>query len=71
LQPLRIHTHNPLTWDERYTLFIRRVGFLSLARLLIGGPPMMDSTTLMTLVFQWCLKTHTFHLPCGETTVTL
>jgi hypothetical protein len=26
LQPLRIHTHNPLTWDERYTLFIRACG---------------------------------------------
>jgi hypothetical protein len=32
---------------------------------------MMDSTALTTLVDWWCPETHAFHLPCGETTVTL
>jgi hypothetical protein len=32
---------------------------------------MMDSAALTTLVHRWCLETHTFHLPCGEITVTL
>jgi hypothetical protein len=45
--------------------------FLPLAQLLIGGPPMMDSAVLMTLVDRWCPETHMFHLPCGEITVTL
>jgi hypothetical protein len=32
---------------------------------------MMDFTALMALVDRWRLETHTFHLSCGETTVTL
>jgi hypothetical protein len=31
----------------------------------------MDSAALTTLVDWWRLETHTFHLLCGETTVTL
>jgi len=71
LHPLRIRTHSPLEWDERYTPFIRRAGFLPLARLVTGGLPMMDSAALTALVDRWRPETHTFHLPCGETTVTL
>jgi hypothetical protein len=47
------------------------VGFLSLSHLITGGLPMMNSTALMALVYQWHAETHTFHLSCGETTVTL
>jgi hypothetical protein len=32
---------------------------------------MMDSAALTSLVDRWHPKTHTFHLPCGETMVTL
>jgi hypothetical protein len=31
----------------------------------------MDSAALTALVDRWLPKTHTFHLPCGETTVML
>jgi hypothetical protein len=31
----------------------------------------MDSTVLTTLVDRWRPETNTFHLPCGEATVTL
>jgi hypothetical protein len=71
LQPLKIHMHGSLTWDEWYTPFIRHVGFLPLARLVTGSLSMMDSAMLMTLDDRWHLETHMFHLPCGETTVTL
>jgi hypothetical protein len=71
LSLLRIRTHSPLTWDERYTPFIHRAGFLPLAHLITGGLPMMDSIVLTTLVDQWRPETHTFHLPCVETTVAL
>jgi hypothetical protein len=60
-----------LTWDERYAPFIWPVGFLPLAHLITGGLPIMDFTVLMALVDRWRLETHTFHLSCGETTVTL
>jgi hypothetical protein len=71
LQPLKICTHNPLRWDARYEPFIWSAGFLLLARLVTDGLPMMDSSVLMALVDWWHLETHTFHLPCGETTVKL
>jgi hypothetical protein len=68
---LEIHTHNPLSWDERYSPFIRRAGFLPLAHLVSGHLPMMDSTALTALVDRWRLETHTFHLLYGEITMTL
>jgi hypothetical protein len=71
LHPLRIRTHNPLMWDERYEPFIHRARFLVLARLVNRVLPMMDSPALTSLVDRWCLKTHTFHLSSGETTVML
>jgi hypothetical protein len=52
-----------------YTPFIRRAGFLPLARLTISGVLIMDSVALMTLVDRWRPEIHTFHLPCSETTV--
>jgi hypothetical protein len=71
LHPLRICTHNPLTCDERYEPFICHAGFLPLARLVNRGLPMMDNPSLASLMDHWCLETHTFYLPSGETTVTL
>jgi hypothetical protein len=71
LHLLRIRTHSPLTWDERYPLFIRRAGFLLLGQLVTGSLTLMDSATLMALMHRWCPETHKFHLPCGDTMVTL
>ncbi|CAO2161607.1 unnamed protein product [Urochloa humidicola] len=71
LRPLRPRTHSPLTWDERYATFIRRAGFLPLARLVQMGLPMMDNAALTALVDRWRPETHTFHLPGGEMTVTM
>jgi hypothetical protein len=67
--PLRIRTHSPLSWDERYAPFIRRAGFLPLARIVSGHQPMIDSTALMALVDRWRPETHMFHLLCGEITM--
>jgi hypothetical protein len=71
LKPLRIRTHNPLTWGERYEPFIRQAEFLPLARLVTRGMPLMDAAAFTVLMDQWHLETHTFHLPSGEITVTL
>jgi hypothetical protein len=60
-----------LSWYEWYAPFIRRAGFLPLARIVSGHLPMMDSAALTALVYWWCPETHMFHLPCGEFTVTL
>ncbi|CAL5058786.1 unnamed protein product [Urochloa decumbens] len=71
LKPLRIRTHHPLQWDDRYTPYLRRAGFLPLARLVKDGLPKMDNAALTALVDRWRPETHTFHLPSGEMTITL
>ncbi|CAL5052499.1 unnamed protein product [Urochloa decumbens] len=71
LIPLRIRTHTPLAWDERYAPFLHRAGFLPLALLVKDGLPKMDNAALTALVDRWRPETHTFHQPCGEITVTL
>lgn len=50
---------------------VRDAGLLALARIVTSGLPRMDDAALTTLVGRWCPKTHTFHLPSGEMTVTL
>lgn len=52
-------------------MYIRRAGFLPLARVVNEGLPVMDAAALTALVDRWRPETHTFHLPCGELTVTL
>ena len=46
-------------------------GLLPLARVVNEGLPPMDGALLTAFVDRWRPETHTFHLPCGEMTVTL
>ncbi|TVU31710.1 hypothetical protein EJB05_23408, partial [Eragrostis curvula] len=68
LKCMRSRTYKPLSWDERYAVYIGRAGLLPLARLVNEGLPRMDSAALTALVDRWRPETHTFHLPCGELT---
>jgi hypothetical protein len=63
--------HIPLMWDEWYESFIRRAGFLPLARLITRGVSLMDAAALTALKDRWHPKTHIFHFPSGEITVML
>ncbi|RLN03246.1 hypothetical protein C2845_PM13G10090 [Panicum miliaceum] len=71
LQPLRPRTHTPLRWDERYAPFLRRAGLLPLARVVCAGLSVMDAALLSAFVDRWRPETHSFHLPCGEVTITM
>ena len=71
LSVLRPRSHKPLEWDERYSSYLARAGLLDLARLVVGGLPQMDAPLLTAMVDRWRPETHTFHLPCGEMTVTM
>ena len=71
LAPLRARTHSLLRWDERYVPYLRRAGMLPLARVVCAGLPAMDAPLLTTFVDRWRPETHSFHLPCGEVTITL
>ena len=44
---------------------------LPLARTICAGLPVMDAPLLSAFVDRWRPETHTFHLPCGEVTITM
>ena len=71
LQPLRARTHSPLRWDEPYVPYLRRAGMLPLARVVCARLPVMDAPLLTAFVDRWRPETHSFHLPCGEVSITL
>ena len=63
--------HPKMKYDERYTNYIRRLGLLPFITMVSRGMPKMNPCAITALVDRWRPKTHTFHLPCGEMTVTL
>jgi hypothetical protein len=71
LTHLRPRTHAPLRWDERFAPFIARAGFLPLARMINAGLPDLDGPLMTAFVDRWRPETHSFHMACGEMTVTL
>ncbi|CAM0875923.1 unnamed protein product [Alopecurus aequalis] len=58
-------------YDEHYTPYIRRTGLLPFINMVKDGVPKMNACLVTALVDRWRPETHTFHLQCGEMTVTL
>ncbi|KAK5795068.1 hypothetical protein PVK06_036325 [Gossypium arboreum] len=54
--------------DERLIPFLKLAGFGSVALILTFD---LRYDLISALVERWRPKTHTFHLPCGECTITL
>ena len=54
--------------DDRVLDIVKRVGLKGLHRTLSRE---IDHNLIMAFVEQWWPETHTFHLPHGETTITL
>ncbi|XP_035816184.1 protein MAINTENANCE OF MERISTEMS-like [Zea mays] len=75
LPVLRVRTHDrfleEMRYDERYTPLLQRAGLDVLSYQVRRGLPTFNPAALTALVDRWRPETHTFHLPCGEMTVTL
>jgi hypothetical protein len=63
--------HDAMKYDDRYTEYIERAKLLPFVTMARRGLPIYNSCALTALVDRWHVETHTFHLPCGEMTVTL
>ncbi|XBH99701.1 hypothetical protein VPH35_128958 [Triticum aestivum] len=68
---MRGHSADGFTYDPRYEPYIRRLGLLPFVLQFKRRAPPMNHAALTALVDRWRPETHSFHLPCGELTMTL
>jgi hypothetical protein len=60
-----------IVFDERYVPLLRQANLLAIAEIVHRGMPVFNAMTITVMVDKWRPETHSFHLPCGEMTVTL
>jgi len=53
--PLRLRTHQPHRWDERYRPYIQHAGFLEIVRVFNTGLPILDPALLTAAVDRYDL----------------
>ncbi|KAF7021226.1 hypothetical protein CFC21_034211 [Triticum aestivum] len=71
LSELNPRNREPLRFDKRYERYLRPAGLMGLANICRAGLPSIDRALVSALVDRWRPETHTFHMPCGEITITL
>jgi hypothetical protein len=74
LSTLRIRAHDGSTvmlFDERYVPQLWWANLLVVANIIHHGMPVFNAMVNMAMVDRWRPEPHSFHLPCGEITVTL
>jgi hypothetical protein len=74
LHVLRPMTHDSTTvmrYDERYMPLLKRAKLATVARVCLRGVPPFNPAALIAMIDRWRPETHSFHLPCGEMTITL
>jgi hypothetical protein len=59
-----------MVFDESYMPLLRQANLLVIVEIVRHGMPVFNATAITTMVDRWRLETHSFHLPCGEMTVT-
>ncbi|KAM3311124.1 hypothetical protein ACQJBY_031667 [Aegilops geniculata] len=68
---MRGHSADDFDYDPRYEPYIRRLGLLPFVLQFKRHAPPVNHAALTALVDRWRPETHSFHLPCGEMTMTL
>jgi hypothetical protein len=75
LKWLHLRSHrvsgNKMPYDERYRPYVEKTRLLPFVQLVSRSMPHMIPCAITALVDRWRPETHSFHLPCGEMTVTL
>jgi hypothetical protein len=60
-----------MAFDECYMPLLRHVNLLPVANIVRRGMPVFNAMAVTAMVDRWRPQTHSFHLSCGEMTVTL
>jgi hypothetical protein len=60
-----------MVFNECYMPLLHQANLLAIAEIVHCGMPVFNATAITMMVDRWRLETHSFHLPCGEMTVTL
>jgi hypothetical protein len=60
-----------MVFDERYEPLLRQANLLAIIDIVHRGMPVFNATAITAMVDWWRPETHSFHLPCGEMTMTL
>ena len=71
LRPMTHEASTTMVYDERYTPLLKLANLATITRVCCWGTPPFNPAALMALIDRWRPETHSFHLPCGEMTVTL
>ncbi|KAE8782548.1 hypothetical protein D1007_44052 [Hordeum vulgare] len=74
LPPMRMRGHGTtvkMVYNERYASFYKRARLLGYILQFKCMPPTLVHSAFTALINGWRPETHSFHLPCGEMTVTL
>jgi hypothetical protein len=60
-----------MIFDERYVPLLHQANLLVIIDIVCRGMSVFNFTTITAMVDRWRSETRSFHLPCGEMTVTL
>ena len=71
LRPMTHEASTTMVYDKRYTPLLKLANLATVACVYRRGMPPFNPAALTVLIDQWHPKTHSFHLPCREMTVTL
>ena len=67
-------THESATtmvYDERFLPLLKRAKLATVACVYRRGVPPFNPAALTAMIDRWRPETHSFHLSCGEMTITL
>jgi hypothetical protein len=60
-----------MDFDECCVPLLHQANLLAITEIIRHGMPVFNATAITAMVDRWRPETHSFHLPCGEMTVTL